>query len=232
MADERQLARGGIERIGSRRERVRSSRSASSAATLVIDVPDHAAAVRSMPRAADRSRSTVASPRPTKSRRLASRRCTAAGSAACTRVTAEVLAAMEEMAQVAPAHNPPYIAAMRQLNEKLPEIPLVAAFETGFHQTIPPRLANYAVPPEWAESFGVRRWGFHGASHRYIAETHGRAARAQRPAGHLLPLGRVEQRVRDSQRPERGHLDGHESRRPACRRTIASAISIRSPCQW
>ncbi len=52
-------------------------------------------------------------------------------------VDAVVLAAMEEMSQVAPAHNPPYIAAMRLLREKLPEVPLVAAFETGFHQTIP-----------------------------------------------------------------------------------------------
>ena len=51
------------------------------------------------------------------------------------RVTPEVLAAMEEMSDVAPAHNPPYIAAMRLLSEKLPEIPLVAAFETGFHAT-------------------------------------------------------------------------------------------------
>ena len=55
------------------------------------------------------------------------------------RVTPEVLAAMEEMSGVAPAHNPPYIAAMRLLGEKLPQIPLVAAFETGFHQTIPER---------------------------------------------------------------------------------------------
>ncbi len=86
------------------------------------------------------------------------------------RVDSDVLNAMQEMARVAPAHNPPYIAAMRQLNEKLPQIPLVAAFETGFHETIPPRLQHYAVPVEWAESFGIRRWGFHGASHRYVAQ--------------------------------------------------------------
>ena len=76
---------------------------------------------------------------------------------------------MEEMSDVAPAHNPPYIAAMRLLSEKLPEIPLVAAFETGFHQTIPDRNRYYAVPYEWAEKHHVQRWGFHGASHRYIA---------------------------------------------------------------
>ena len=85
------------------------------------------------------------------------------------RITAEVLAAMEEMNQVAPAHNPPYIKAMRLLGEKLPEIPLVAAFETDFHQTIPDANRYYAVPYEWAESGLIRRYGFHGASHRYIA---------------------------------------------------------------
>ena len=85
-------------------------------------------------------------------------------------VSDEVLAAMEEMAQVAPAHNPPYVAAMRQLREQLPQVPLVAAFETGFHESIPRRLQHYAVPLDWAEAFGVRRWGFHGASHRYVAE--------------------------------------------------------------
>ena len=67
------------------------------------------------------------------------------------RVTPEVLAAMEEMNAVAPAHNPPYITAMRLLDEQLPEIPLVAAFETGFHHTIPDRNRYYAVPYEWAE---------------------------------------------------------------------------------
>jgi acetate kinase len=85
------------------------------------------------------------------------------------RVTPAVLSAMEAMNAVAPAHNPPYIAAMRLLSEKLPGIPLVAAFETGFHATIPDRLRHYAVPLEWAEKLHVKRWGFHGASHRYIA---------------------------------------------------------------
>src|SRR5262249_54215441 len=71
---------------------------------------------------------------------------------------------------VAPAHNPPYVKAMRLLAEELPEIPLVAAFETAFHQSIPPAEALYAVPLEWAQKYGIQRWGFHGASHRYIAE--------------------------------------------------------------
>ncbi len=84
-------------------------------------------------------------------------------------VTDELLAAMEEFNAVLPAHNPPYVKAMRELKDKLPEIPLVAAFETGFHEEIPARNRYYGVPFEWAEKYGVRRYGFHGASHRYIA---------------------------------------------------------------
>jgi acetate kinase len=85
------------------------------------------------------------------------------------RVTDEVLAKMQQFADVAPAHNPPYIAAMRAFKEKLPDIPQVAAFETAFHQTIPMSRQVYAIPHEWTEDFGIRRYGFHGASHRYIA---------------------------------------------------------------
>jgi acetate kinase len=85
------------------------------------------------------------------------------------RVDESVLSAMEDYADVAPAHNPPYVAAMRLLARELPEIPLVAAFETGFHESIQPGRRLYAVPLEWATKYGITRWGFHGASHRYIA---------------------------------------------------------------
>ena len=80
-----------------------------------------------------------------------------------------VLAAMESFADVAPAHNPPYTRAMRMLRTRFPGLPLVAAFETGFHRTIPEARQRYAIPEEWALELGIRRWGFHGASHRYIA---------------------------------------------------------------
>ncbi len=83
-------------------------------------------------------------------------------------VTESVLEAMEAFADVTPAHNPPYIKAMRMLGGRFPNIPLVASFETGFHRTIPEANQRYAIPDEWATKHGIRRWGFHGASHRYI----------------------------------------------------------------
>jgi acetate kinase len=84
-------------------------------------------------------------------------------------VDEDVLAAMEAFADVAPAHNPPYTRAMRMLRERFPDLPLVAAFETGFHRTMPEANQRYAIPDSWATDLGVRRWGFHGASHRYIS---------------------------------------------------------------
>jgi acetate kinase len=86
------------------------------------------------------------------------------------RVDDKVLSAMEAYKDVAPAHNPPYVAAMRLLAREVPEMPLVAAFETGFHETIPAAERLYAVPSDWVAKYGIRRHGFHGASHRYLAE--------------------------------------------------------------
>lgn len=80
----------------------------------------------------------------------------------------QILDRMEELADVAPAHNPPYARAMRQLRKAFPQIPLVAAFETAFHETIPAEYRAYAVPYEWQDQYEIKRWGFHGASHRYI----------------------------------------------------------------
>jgi len=95
------------------------------------------------------------------------------------KVDEKVLATMQQFADVAPAHNPPYIAAMRAFEHKLPGVPQVAAFETAFHQTIPASRQVYAIPYEWTE-LGIRRYGFHGASHRYIATRMAQIAPAAR----------------------------------------------------
>ncbi|MEX2216366.1 MAG: acetate/propionate family kinase [Phycisphaeraceae bacterium] len=84
-------------------------------------------------------------------------------------VDIDVINTMQQFADVAPQHNPPYIAAMKAFAKKLPGIPQVAAFETAFHQTIPLARQVYGIPHEWTEQLGIRRYGFHGASHRYIA---------------------------------------------------------------
>ena len=82
----------------------------------------------------------------------------------------EVLSAMEDFAFHAPAHNPPYIAAMRSFRTALPEVPLVALFETAFFDQLSEADTTFAVPYEWKETLGIRRYGFHGASHRAASE--------------------------------------------------------------
>jgi acetate kinase len=81
-----------------------------------------------------------------------------------------VLAAMERYTFFAPAHNPPYIAAMRSFAREFPSIPLVALFETAFFEHVPSAATAYAIPHKWADNYGIRRYGFHGASHRAASE--------------------------------------------------------------
>lgn len=87
----------------------------------------------------------------------------------CVLLDEEVLEDMREASILAPAHNPPYIAAIKQIAERFPSTPLIGLFETSFYQWIPDWARYYAVPYEWV-GLGVRRWGFHGASHKYISE--------------------------------------------------------------
>ena len=80
-----------------------------------------------------------------------------------------VLTTLEEYAVFAPAHNPMYATLMRRLREKFPRLRQVACFETSFHSDIPLVRTVYGVPFDWVEKYGVRRYGFHGSSHSYIA---------------------------------------------------------------
>lgn len=81
-----------------------------------------------------------------------------------------VIAAMEEYRLAAPAHNSIYLTGIRAFRAAMPSTPLVAAFETEFHATMPEHVARYGIPREWSEQLGVRRYGFHGASHQYVSE--------------------------------------------------------------
>lgn len=83
----------------------------------------------------------------------------------------KVEAKMQEFLDVAPAHNGPYLEAVRHFRKLLPDAVLVGVFETAFHETIPLERAIYAVPYEWYEKYGFRRMGYHGASHSYTSET-------------------------------------------------------------
>ena len=93
----------------------------------------------------------------------------AKGITGCVRLDERVLGAMEAYNGLAPAHNPPYITGIRLFGKRMPGVPLVGLFETAFHQFAPEAMMRYAVPQAWHD-IGIRRWGFHGASHKFIAE--------------------------------------------------------------
>ena len=92
------------------------------------------------------------------------------GSLSGTRfVDDELLAEMERVTPLAPSHNPIYLTAMKDIRDRFPSLVQIARFETSFHATIPDCRTTYGVPHQWREEWGIRKYGFHGSSHEYIA---------------------------------------------------------------
>lgn len=86
-------------------------------------------------------------------------------------ITDEVIESIKELTPLGPLHHPGEIAGILALKEVLPEVPMVAVYDTAFHQTMEEEAYLYPVPYEWYENYKVRKYGFHGTSHKYIAET-------------------------------------------------------------
>ena len=84
-------------------------------------------------------------------------------------ITDEVMAALEECTPFAPLHNPANITGINACREVMGDVPMVGVFDTAFHQTMPGKAFMYAVPYEYYENDGIRRYGFHGTSHRYVS---------------------------------------------------------------
>jgi acetate kinase len=94
-----------------------------------------------------------------------------------------VVAALRSFSHLAPLHNPANLAGIEAVHALLPDLPQAAVFDTAFHQTMPPHAFRYAVPEEWYTRHGVRRYGFHGISHRFVSEQ--AASMLGRPPGEL-----------------------------------------------
>lgn len=90
--------------------------------------------------------------------------------AGSVRITDEVVNAMKECIDLAPLHNPPNIIGIEACKELLPNVPMVGTFDTAFHQTMPEVAYIYPLPYELYKELGIRRYGFHGTSHKYVAE--------------------------------------------------------------
>jgi acetate kinase len=84
-------------------------------------------------------------------------------------INEEVIKKIEECIDIAPLHNPPNLAGIRAISELLPDVPQVAVFDTAFHQTMPDYAYMYGIPYALYQKYGIRRYGFHGTSHRYVS---------------------------------------------------------------
>ncbi|SHJ04771.1 acetate/propionate family kinase [Lutispora thermophila] len=85
-------------------------------------------------------------------------------------ITEEVINALKECIDLAPLHNPPNIIGIEACQQLMPGVPMVGVFDTAFHQTMPKEAYIYALPYELYEKYGVRRYGFHGTSHKYVSQ--------------------------------------------------------------
>ena len=85
-------------------------------------------------------------------------------------ITDEVVKTIEECIDLAPLHNPPNLKGIYAMKELIPDVPQVAVFDTAFHQTMPPHAYVYAIPYSLYKKYSIRRYGFHGTSHRYVSQ--------------------------------------------------------------
>jgi acetate kinase len=85
-------------------------------------------------------------------------------------ITENVIAKIEETSELAPLHNPANLTGINAFMEILPNVPMVAVFDTAFHQTMPKSSYLYSLPKEYYDDYGIRKYGFHGTSHKYVSE--------------------------------------------------------------
>jgi acetate kinase len=161
MPSERLLAKGGVERIGGEESIYRFQLGDEPEQKGVGSFPDYTAAIALVEKLLGGFGSLAAVGfKPVGAREISG-----------TQVLDErVLRAMEEINTLLPAHNPPYIAAVRSFHKSHPELACIGTFETAFYDHVPLHNRRYPVPLEWEARYGIRRYGFHGASHRYVTQ--------------------------------------------------------------
>jgi acetate kinase len=161
MPTERLLAKGGFERLGSDRAAWKITIGDGPEKSGQGDIRTHEDAIR----LTDRELGGLA--------HLAAvgfKPVMARGISGTQLMDARVLAAMEDIAALLPAHNPPYIAGVRLFNKLYPGLPCIGTFETAFYDRVPAHNRRFPIPLEWEKKYGIARHGFHGASHRYVSE--------------------------------------------------------------
>ncbi len=161
---EQTLAEGRMERVGTQAGAWTHKDAGAEAVKQTLPIPDYATGIQLMQaalltRALERMEALDC---------VAFKVVHAKGVTGVQRLDETVLSAMAAFNTVAPSHNPPYIAAIRQFQQVLPATPMIGSFETGFHATMPPKAYLYSVPIALNKEHAIRRYGFHGASHEYV----------------------------------------------------------------
>ncbi len=105
-----------------------------------------------------------------------------------TLVTDEVINYLQSIQHLAPLHNPPAVKALQILMEKYSPIRIFAVFDTAFHQSMPNKARRYAIPPEWEEKYGVRRYGFHGLAHESMMDLYCETAHIDRKDATIITV--------------------------------------------
>ena len=166
----RLLAKGLVERIGDKMGSISHTATGKDKYIVEKPVPDHAAGISSvLELLTDKEHGVLAS---LSDIDAVGHRVAHGGEFfnCSVRVTPEVESKIEKCNDLAPLHNPANLLGIRAVGKLMPSIPQVAVFDTSFHQTMPDYAYTYAVPYEYYEKYGVRRYGFHGTSHGYVAE--------------------------------------------------------------
>lgn len=167
MPSERLLARGGVERIGGTSSPWKLQLGSGPATEGTSVFTDYEAAIRWTEKALLEG-GLIASLKDLAA--VGFKPVMAKGISGTQHLDERVLGAMEALTTLFPAHNPPYVRGARAFHKLAPGLPTIGTFETAFYDQVPEENTRFPVPLEWQEKHGIRRHGFHGASHRFVTE--------------------------------------------------------------
>ncbi|MEI6285167.1 MAG: acetate kinase [Bacillota bacterium] len=170
MTDETVLAKGLIERIGMDGSILTHCPGELDKIEIAADIPNHAVALQMVMAALISEKHGVIKSMDEIS--AIGHRVVHGGEkfASSVLITSEVMRALEECVEMAPLHNPPNIVGINACKELMPKVPQVGVFDTAFHQTMPKAAFLYGLPYEAYTKYGIRRYGFHGTSHKYVSQ--------------------------------------------------------------
>ena len=170
MNGQKELASGGIEKIGLPDSFLKFTLSDGSKQVITQEIKEHTAGIELILKTLTDAKYGVI--KSLDQIDAVGHRVVHGGDKFCSSVVInqEVIDKIEECVDLAPLHNPANLKGIYAIQKILPKVPQVAVFDTSFHQTMPPYAYIYALPYDYYEKYGVRRYGFHGTSHRYVAK--------------------------------------------------------------